>query len=231
LAIQMLGTIPVKPTNLKIHVHITEDLPRLAKMLRENLEMSPDYKVTGVAVNGQDLLAQLPTLPNLPDIVLMDIQMPVMDGIAATAALKSKHPQIKVVMATVFDDEENIFNAILAGADGYLMKDEPPQVLHRALAEVIEGGAPMSPAIARKALLLLRKTPAKPVPAASDHDLSDREIELLEQLSRGLRYEQIGQNLHISTGTVRKHIENIYRKLQVHNKLEAVEAARKKGAI
>lgn len=216
---------------MKTHVHITEDLPRLAKMLRENLEMSPDFKVTGVAINGQDLLAQLPTLPSLPDVVLMDIQMPVMDGIAATAALKAKHPQIKVVMATVFDDEENIFNAILAGADGYLMKDEPPQVLHRALEEVMEGGAPMSPAIARKALLLLRKTPAMPAPTQPDHDLSEREIELLEQLSKGLRYEQIGQNLHISTGTVRKHIEHIYRKLQVHNKMEAVEAARKKGVI
>ncbi len=214
-----------------LHVHITEDLPRLAKMLRENLEMSPDFKVTGHAVNGQDLLAQLAALPNLPDVVLMDIQMPVMDGIAATAALKAKHPQVKVVMATVFDDEENIFNAILAGADGYLMKDEPPQVLHRALAEVMEGGAPMSPAIARKALLLLRKTPAQPLPAQPAHDLSDREIEILEQLSKGLRYEQVGQNLHISTGTVRKHIENIYRKLQVHNKLEAVDAARKKGVI
>jgi DNA-binding NarL/FixJ family response regulator len=95
----------------------------------------------------------------------------------------------------------------------------------------MDGGAPMSPAIARKALLLLRKTPAPPTTAPSDHTLSDREIELLEQLSKGLRYEQVGQNLHISTGTVRKHIENIYRKLQVHNKLEAVDAARRKGLI
>ncbi|MCU0345305.1 MAG: response regulator transcription factor [Saprospiraceae bacterium] len=213
------------------HVHITEDIARLAKMMRENLELSPDFKVTGIAVNGQDLLNQLPALPSLPDIVLMDIQMPVLDGIAATAALKARHPQVKVVMATVFDDEENIFNAILAGADGYLLKDEPPQVLHRALQEVMEGGAPMSPAIARKALSLLRKNPVAPTPAAADHDLTDREIELLEQLSKGLRYEQVGQNLHISTGTVRKHIENIYRKLQVHNKMEAVAAARRRGLI
>ena len=213
------------------HVHITEDLARLAKMLRDNLELSPGFKVTGIAVNGQDLLAQLAALPSLPDIVLMDIQMPVMDGLAATAAVKARHPQIKIVMATVFDDEENIFNAILAGADGYLLKDEPPQVLHRALQEVMEGGAPMSPAIARKALVLLRKKPVRPAPATDHHDLSDREIETLEQLSKGLRYEQVGQNLHISTGTVRKHIENIYRKLQVHNKMEAVDVARRKGVI
>jgi DNA-binding NarL/FixJ family response regulator len=213
------------------HIHITEDLPRLAKMLQENLELSPQFKVTGHSLNGEALLLHLAASTSLPDIVMMDIQMPVMDGIAATAALKAKHPQIKVVMATVFDDEENIFNAILAGADGYLLKDEPPHVLHRSLQEVMEGGAPMSPAIARKALLLLRKTPAPPAAAQNDHSLSEREIEILEQLSKGLRYEQVGQNLHISTGTVRKHIENIYRKLQVHNKLEAVDAARRKGLI
>ncbi len=213
------------------HVHITEDLPRLAKMLRENLEMSPDFKVTGMAVNGQDLLNQLITIPSLPDVVLMDIQMPVMNGIAATEALKAKHPQIKIVMATVFDDEESIFSAILAGADGYLLKDESPEVLHRSLLEVMEGGAPMSPAIARKALSMLRKKPLQAVPAEINHDLSDREIEILEHLSKGLRYDQVAENLHISTGTVRKHIENIYRKLQVHNKTAAVEAARKKGVI
>lgn len=211
------------------HVHITEDLPRLAQMLREHLELSPDFRVSGLARNGRDLLEQLSAAPALPDIVLMDIQMPEMDGLAATALVKARHPQIKIVMATVFDDDESIFNAILAGADGYLLKDESPESLHRALLEVMDGGAPMSPAIARKALSLLRRAPA-PAPAA-EHDLSAREIELLEQLSKGLRYEQIGENLFISTGTVRKHIENIYRKLQVHNKLEAVEAARKKGLI
>jgi DNA-binding NarL/FixJ family response regulator len=213
------------------HVHITEDLPRLAKMLRENLEMSPDFKVTGMAVNGQDLLNQLITIPSLPDVVLMDIQMPVLDGIAATEALKAKHPQIKIVMATVFDDEESIFKAILAGADGYLLKDESPEMLHRSLLEVMEGGAPMSPAIARKALSMLRKKNIQPMPAETNHDLSEREIEILEHLSKGLRYDQVGENLHISTGTVRKHIENIYRKLQVHNKTAAVEAARKKGVL
>lgn len=213
------------------HVHIAEDLPRLAKMLRENLELSPLFKVSGVALNGQELMSQLSSLPNLPDVVLMDIQMPVMDGIAATAAVKALHPQIKVVMATVFDDEESIFNAILAGADGYLLKDESPEALHRALLEVMEGGAPMSPAIARKALALLRRNPSQPLPQVAEHDLSGREIEILDQLSKGLRYQQVADNLYISTGTVRKHIEHIYRKLQVHNKMEAVEMARKKGLL
>ncbi|MCB9279582.1 MAG: response regulator transcription factor [Lewinellaceae bacterium] len=213
-----------------IHVHITEDQPRLAKMLRENLELSPGFVVSGWAENGEQLLAQLEIMSAQPDIVLMDIKMPVMDGIAATRNVKNRYPQIKVVMATVFDDEANIFDAILAGADGYLLKDSPPDVIHQAMLEVLEGGAPMSPAIARKALVLLRKSQA-PTPATEDHDLSPREIELLEQLSKGLRYDQVAANLNISTGTVRKHIEHIYRKLQVHNKTAAVEAAKRKGVI
>jgi DNA-binding NarL/FixJ family response regulator len=200
-------------------------------MLRDHLELVPDFRVTGVAVNGQALLDQLSASPTLPDIVLMDIQMPVLDGIGATEALKAKHPQVKVVMATVFDDEEHIFNAILAGADGYLLKDEAPEVLHRALQEVMSGGAPMSPAIARKSLAMLRRAPVQPQASDQATELSERELEILEQLSKGLRYDQVADNLNISTGTVRKHIENIYRKLQVHNKTAAVEAGKKRGWI
>lgn len=200
-------------------------------MLQENLETSPLFKVTGIAVNGRDLLEQLAEAPTLPDIVLMDIQMPVMDGIAATEALKSRHPQVKIVITTVFDDEDRIFHAILAGADGYLLKDETPESLHRALQEVMTGGAPMSPAIARKSLLLLRRGPVKPQVTPDDPMLSDREQEILEHLSKGLRYEEVADNLSISAGTVRKHIENIYRKLQVHNKTAAVEAGKKRGLL
>ncbi|HRF39022.1 MAG TPA: response regulator transcription factor [Saprospiraceae bacterium] len=214
-----------------LHIHIAEDQPRLAQMLRDHLELVPDFRVTGVAGNGRVLLDQLAALPSLPDVVLMDIQMPVLDGIGATEALKAQHPQVKVVMATVFDDEENIFNAILAGADGYLLKDEAPEVLHRALQEVMSGGAPMSPAIARKSLAMLRRTPVQPQQTDPATELSERELEILEQLSKGLRYDQVAANLNISTGTVRKHIENIYRKLQVHNKTAAVEAGKKRGWI
>ncbi len=212
-------------------IHIAEDIPRLAAMLKESLDLSPEFKVTGVAANGEELLEQLSRLPSLPDLVLMDIQMPVMDGISATEALKSKHPQIKVLMATVFDDEDYIFNAILAGADGYLLKDEAPEDLHRAVREAMTGGAPMSPAIARKALALLRRTPAPPVRLEPEESLSDREVEILEQLSKGLRYEQAAANLSISGGTVRKHVEHIYRKLRVHNKIAAIEAGKKLGLL
>lgn len=224
--------LPTIVNNLRTYlIHIAEDLPRLAHLLRENIELAPAFAVTGIAANGLQLLQQLGSAATLPDVVLMDIQMPVLDGIAATAALKAKHPQIKIVIATVFDDEDNIFNAILAGADGYLLKDESPEALHRALHEVLHGGAPMSPAIARKALLLMRRTTPSPIKMDTEASLSDREVEILEQLSKGLSYGQVADNLFISTGTVRKHIEHIYRKLQVHNKITAIEEGKKRGLI
>ena len=216
---------------MKYHVHIAEDLPRLAKMMRENLELSPDFLVTGHSEDGQALLDHLAQAKTLPHIVLMDIKMPRLNGIQTTAQLKARHPQIKIVMATVFDDETHIFDAILAGADGYLLKDEQPEVLHRSLKEVMNGGAPMSPAIARKALALVRRPSRVPTPPSEGIDLSEREVEILDQLSRGLRYRQVAENLHISEGTVRKHIENIYRKLQVHNKISAVDKGKKLGLI
>lgn len=218
-------------TRMIYHVHIAEDLPRLSKMMRENLELSPDFKVSGQAEDGQALLEQLSAMPSLPHIVMMDIMMPRLNGIETTARLKALHPQIKIVMATVFDDETHIFDAILAGADGYLLKDEAPEVLHRSLREVMEGGAPMSPAIARKALALMRRAPIPELKSPPETNLSEREIDILDQLSRGLRYRQVAANLDISEGTVRKHIENVYRKLQVHNKVSAVDKGRQLGII
>jgi DNA-binding NarL/FixJ family response regulator len=211
------------------HIAIAEDLPRLARMLQENVEASAEFQVVHVAMNGRMLLQWLEQCYNKPDLVLMDINMPEMNGIVATQALKDLYPQIKVVMATVFEDENHIFDAILAGADGYLLKDETPESLHRNLHEALEGGAPMSPAIARKSLQMMRRStpPAK----APEHNLTPREVEILEQLSRGLSYQQVADNLIVSTGTVRTHIEHVYRKLQVNNKTAAVEQARRKGII
>jgi len=158
--------------------------------------------------------------------------MPVMDGIKATEIIHNKYPQIKIIMLTVHDADELIFNAIKAGASGYLLKKINPEKLHHCIVEVINGSAPMSPSIALKTLKLLRN------PSALNNDikgknksLSKRETEILEQLSKGLNYNLIADNLFISTGTVRKHIENIYKKLQVHNKLEAVIKAKKHNII
>ena len=135
-------------------------------------------------------------------------------------------------MLTVFDNDDNIFNAIKAGADGYLLKDVNPEILYKGILDTMNGGAAMNPSIALKALKLLRNPNS-----ISDKEkskeilLTTRETEVLEQLGKGLSYTKIADNLIISPSTVRKHIENIYKKLQVHNKLEAVDQARKQNLI
>lgn len=206
-----------------IRIAIAEDISRIAQTLKEKIELSQDMQVQFIAPNGKEMLHELMKNHNI-DVILMDINMPEMDGIEATKQVTQRWPNIKVVMSTVFDDEENIFNAIVAGASGYLMKDERPEKVHRAVFEVLEGGASMSPAIAKKALSLL-KFGIRPQAETEEFNLTKRETEILEHLAKGLSYDQIADNLFISSGTVRKHIENIYRKLQVNNKMEAVQKA------
>ena len=221
-----------------IRIAIAEDISRIAQSLREKLELSDEFHVKLIANNGSELIRALGKDHNF-DVILMDIQMPEMDGIEATEKVSVRWPHIKVVMSTVFDDENHIFDAILAGASGYLMKDEPPRKLHEAIHEVLDGGAPMSAGIARKALRMLRgaalEGPASSRPSdqtpTESFGITPRETEILEHLSTGLSYDQIAGNLFISSGTVRKHIENIYRKLQVSNKVEAVQKATKNRLI
>ena len=183
------------------------------------------------ALNGAELIGKLEENHNI-DVILMDIQMPEMDGIKATEIVKNKYPQIKVIMLTVLDDDDCVFKSIKAGANGYLLKEIDAENLHKSILEVIEGGAPMTPSIALKTLNLLRN----PIKEIKEEDieqvkLSKRETEILVHLSKGLNYSNIADNLFISPATVRKHIENTYRKLQVHNKMEAVLKARKQNLI
>lgn len=215
-----------------IKAAVAEDNDFLAESIKEKLALFEDevkYKFRGR--NGSHLLNLLEEDANL-DLILMDIEMPEMNGIQTTEIVKAKYPHIKIIMLTVFDDEENIFNAIRAGADGYLLKDESPKVVFDGIKEMMNGGAPMSPAIAAKTLKLLRNplSEASTV-SAEDYELTKREVEVLEQLCTGLDYKSIGENLHISTGTVRKHIENIYSKLQVNNKVEAINKANKERLV
>jgi DNA-binding NarL/FixJ family response regulator len=162
----------------------------------------------------------------------MDIEMPKMNGIEATEIIKNKYPQIKIIMLTVFDNDENIFNAIKAGADGYLLKEVNPKDLHQGILDTIDGGATMTPSIAMKTLKLFRNpTTFENITSDEEYNLTPREIEVLEQLSKGLKYNAIAENLFLSTGTIRKHVENIYAKLQVHNKLEAIQKAKNNNLI
>ncbi len=213
---------------MKIRIAIAEDNYMLATSIQEKLQLfSRDFEFVFHALDGKDLLEKLAENHRV-DVILMDIEMPVMDGIEATAQIRQKFPQIRIIMLTVFDDDEKIFRAIQAGASGYLLKDEPPTRIHEGIKMTIEGGAAMSPTIAARTLALLRN-PELPreVEKKADVALTKREIEVVEQLSQGLDYKQIAANLFISPATVRKHIENIYDKLHVHNKIEAVTKAQK----
>jgi DNA-binding NarL/FixJ family response regulator len=205
---------------MSIRLAIVDDSEFALKVILEKLLFETDLSLKVTAQHGQDLLDKLAEDPNV-DIVLMDIQMPQLGGIAATRLIRQRYPQIKVIMLTTFDDDETIFEAICAGATGYLLKEEPTDAILCALADAMDGGAAMSPGIALKALNLIR-SPLGRVTTPEDFGLTKREVELLEQLKDGLSYDQIGDNLFISTGTVRKHIESIYRKLHVSNKVKAV---------
>ncbi|WP_250434647.1 response regulator [Hanstruepera flava] len=216
---------------MKIKIAIVDDNSFLINTVKEKLSFFQNLKFKFSAINGADLLEKLDANQKI-DLILMDIEMPVLNGIEATEIVKQKYPQIKIIMLTVFDNDENIFNAIKAGADGYLLKEINAKDLHDGIVDTLNGGAAMNPSIALKTLKLLRNP--LDIENESDKDdikLTQREIEVLEQLSKGLSYNLIAENLILSTGTVRKHIENIYKKLQVHNKLEAVQKAKKNKLI
>lgn len=216
---------------MKTRVAIIDDNNFLIKSVKEKLSFFDDITVSFSANNGIECIDKL-YAEFRTDLMLMDIDMPKLNGIETTATVKQKHPHIKIIMLTVFDDDENIFKAIQAGADGYLLKDTSAQELHNAISRTLEGGAVMTPSIAMRALNLLR-SPLLPQTDDADEtvQLSSREAEVLEQLSTGLPYTSIAENLCISPSTVRRHIEKIYKKLQVHSKVEAIELAKKKRIL
>ena len=214
-----------------IKIIIVDDNSFLIKAIKEKLSFFEDIQFKYSANNGSEVIQKLEQDKNV-DVVLMDIEMPIMNGIEATLEIKKRYPQIKIIMLTVFDNDENIFNAIKAGADGYLLKDTDPKELYNAILQTREGGAVMTPSIALKTLNLLRS----PLETKTDEEdetikLTNREIEVLEQLATGLPYTSIAENLIVAPSTIRRHIENIYNKLQVHSKTEALALARKKRLI
>lgn len=214
-----------------IKIAIADDNSFLIKTIQEKLSFFDDFTIKFTAVNGEDILEKLEQNHNI-DLILMDIEMPKMNGIEATYAIKQKFPQIKIIMLTVFDNDENIFKSIKAGADGYLLKEVNPKDLQQGIIDTLNGGATMTPSIALKTLKLFRNPiDFENVTTQEDIQLTAREIEVLEQLSKGLKYHLIAENLFLSVGTIRKHIENIYAKLQVHNKLEAIQKAKNNNLI
>lgn len=211
---------------MSIKIAIAEDNIFLLQSIKEKLSFFDDLQVLSVATNGKELLDKLELDSNL-DLILMDIEMPTMNGIEATVNIKKKHPQIKIIMLTVLDDYNNIFKAIQAGANGYLLKEIKAPDLYKSILETLDGGAAMTPIIAQKALQLLRNPNLQQANLnPTETQLTNREVEVLEQLSLGLSNTKIAANLNRSPKTIRNHIEHIYKKLQVHSKLEAVLKAK-----
>ncbi|WP_296702110.1 response regulator transcription factor [Algoriphagus sp.] len=214
---------------MAIKIAIAEDNSFLLQVILEKLSYFEDIEVKFYGNNGIEFLEKLKHNPNV-NLILMDIEMPKMNGIETVIEISKKYPQIKIIMITVYDNDENIFKAIKAGAHGYLLKEVDSKSLYQGILDTLEGGAAMTPSVAMKALKLLRNPPNFEE-AIEEINLTAREIEILEQTSKGLNYNQIGENLFISPKTVRKHIENIYGKLKVHSKLEAVKKAVKNRII
>lgn len=213
----------------KIHLAIVDDRTPNRASLASKLNTMGEMEVVFTAANGLEFLFQMKESPILPDVVLMDIDMPEMDGIEAVGAGYQLYPGTRYIMLTVFDDNDKIFQAIQAGAVGYLLKDESVEVIAESIRQVVNyGGAPMSPRIARKTLQLLAGARVE-IKEKSETILSKREMEILKGVVEGKDYKTISDELFISPHTARTHVANIYKKLHVTNKVQAINLAAKKG--
>jgi DNA-binding NarL/FixJ family response regulator len=220
---------------VKIRVAIIEDDMRYRASLEALFRHAAEFAVGGsygsveAALRALDDEKQHGRLPPW-DLVLMDLQLPRMDGIEGTRRIKALLPMVPVVVLTVFEEPRTVLNAISAGADGYLLKHTPPGVLVAELRSVMAGCSPLSAGVARTVLDLLRRTPKERKPSAqadgpSRLDLTSREQEVLRCLVQGMAYKQVARHLEISIDTVRSHIRNVYSKLQVHSVAQAVSRA------
>jgi DNA-binding NarL/FixJ family response regulator len=203
---------------MAIKVVIFENNDPLREMLFQMVNISDGLSCTGAYANAMDLDYKIRR--SQPDIVLMDIDMPGINGVEAVKLLKEKYPHLKILMQTVFEDNEKVFDSICAGADGYLLKNSLSDYLVTAINELNNGGAPMSPSIAKK--VLNRFQEQNPYIQREDYRLSDREKEVLTCLMKGMSYKMIADACIISIDTVKFHIKRIYEKLHVNSKSEAV---------
>jgi DNA-binding NarL/FixJ family response regulator len=202
-------------------VAIVEDNNDIRLALEQIIAYSGDYILAGSCATGEEAMEKLPLLK--PKVVLMDIGLgDGMNGIEVVRALKSRNPEILFMMCTIYEEDEKIFEALRAGASGYILKKTPPAKLLEGITELIQGGAPMSSQIASKVVAAFQNKPVTTSSGSSLEILSKRERAILEMLSTGLLYKEISEKLFISTETVRKHVYHIYEKLHVSNRVEAV---------
>ncbi len=199
-----------------IRVAIIEDIKNIREGLQWLINGSTELSCTDTFGTAEEAIQNLPHI--LPDVVLMDIQLPGISGIEAVRKLKALHPSIQFIMSTIYEDDESIFESLKAGATGYLLKKSPPSKIIEAILEVYNGGSPMSAQIARKVVALFQKKN----PIDESAELTPKEKEILKLLSKGLRYKEIAAELNVGVETVRSHTRHIYEKLHVQSRMEAV---------
>jgi DNA-binding NarL/FixJ family response regulator len=200
-----------------IVIDIVEDNLQLAEGLRQRLAKEPGFTGRAIFPDATSALAAVPAAP--PDVLIVDLNLPDLSGSALIARLKPNLPQTQFLVLTMYEDTGMIFEALKAGATGYLLKRASAAELADAIREIHAGGAPMSPSIARQ---VVQSFLAAPVPATADFGLSTRENAVLDLLSQGDLYKEVAEKLHISIDTVRSHVRKIYEKLQVHSRSQAV---------
>jgi DNA-binding NarL/FixJ family response regulator len=208
------------PGRAVIKVAIVEDERQIRECLTLLVNGTDGYTCTGSYRSMEEALEKIARQP--PDVVLSDIGLPGMSGIDGIRLLKERHPDLLVLMLTVYDDDERIFDAMCAGACGYLLKKTPPARLLDSLSEVVAGGAPMSPEVARRVITLFREI--RP-PERADYQLTPHETRLLKLFVEGHNYKTAAAELRVSVNTVNFHVRNVYDKLQVHSRSEAVVKA------
>lgn len=212
---------------IMIKIAIFDDHEERREALKLLIRLQSDMDCIGDFEDCTDLVRNLKA--EVPDVVLMDIHMPGLDGIEGVKLLQKHYPEIYIIMQTVFEDDEKIFSCLQAGAHGYILKKAPPEKLIEGIREVVKGGAPMTPTIARRVLQFFNKQSNKGNLQA--FDLSKREIEILSYLVKGFSHKMIAAELFISIFTVNNHIKKIYTKLQVHSVSEAVSTALQKNIV
>ena len=216
-----------------IRVAIVDDNQINRITIKEKLAPYQDVKLIFEAINGEDYFDKLNLIPKeqYPHVVLMDLEMPILDGIVTIATASVKFPEIKYIVLTIYEDDDKIFEAIKAGASGYLLKEDKAVNIVEAITNVVEyNGIPTSPAIARRAMELLREAP-KPISSITEskveNQLSDREMEILKEVVKGYNHHDIAEKLFISPNTVRTHINNIYKKLHLNSRSQVMNLAYK----
>jgi DNA-binding NarL/FixJ family response regulator len=228
---------PAAPT--RIRVYVVEDQSKILKNQLKLLEASADLEIIGTALSGETALEDIRRLK--PDVVLLDLGLPRMSGIDVTRAVKAEVPKVEILIFTIFDEEDRVLEAVQAGASGYLLKGTPADKMVEAIKEVSQGGTVIQPSLARRLLKHFRvpevpsaqaAPPAAPMPAEPEgKKLSARETEILQLIAKGVSNSEAATMLTLSKATIRTHLEHIYRKLEVTNRVEAVTEGLRKGII